>query len=600
MLGTPSAMLVLECLLFGLRFDISTVLLFNAPIILLLLIPLNYRNAAVVSKISNFLFWLINAPLIFLNLADIFVFPFVLGRMTVKDLFMAHTHENFLQLLPGIFRTYWYGFLLFIVVIYGLSKIYSFTIKKHEHQSRLLQEGAFLILFAALFIIGVRGGVQKIPITAINANAMIGGNTLAPAVLNTPFSIIQSLNQPPLQQDLSITFEEAEKNYPCEHHYTSNEPMKKLNVVVIILESFSAEYIGALNNGVGFTPFLDSLAKQSLLFTNCYANGKISIEGIPSILSSLPSYNDQPVLSSVYAANRINSFASLLKPYGYTSYFFHGGFNGTMNFDSYAASAGYDKYFGFNEFPDHSQSNGSWGINDEPFLQFVKQKLDSTKQPFHTAVFTLSSHHPFTVPLAYKNAFPKGKHPIVQTIYYTDNALRKFFEAASKTDWYNNTVFLFCADHTGPYQQKTGWNEMRYYHIFSMLYAPGKNLNGIYNKVVQQTDFLPGILSYLNWSGDFVGFGQSPFDSTAKRVSVHYLSPFHSLIDSTSFVQYMMFQGGRIYNYRTDPDLVIERSQFNQPGDLEKQFLLRTIIRNYRYRLEQNMLTAKLKPPVNQ
>ena len=163
-------------------------------------------------------------------------------------------------------------------------------------------------------------------------------------------------------------------------------PMHKKNVFVIILESFSSEHIGALTHQIGnkntdFTPFLDSLAEKSLVFEG-FANGKRSIEGIPAILASLPTWMTEDFITSQYSSNKFNSLASILKAEGYNTSFFHGGKNGTMGFDAFSKSAGFEFYYGKNEYPDQSDFDGSWGISDEPYLQYIAKTLNTTPEPF--------------------------------------------------------------------------------------------------------------------------------------------------------------------------------------------------------------------------
>jgi phosphoglycerol transferase MdoB-like AlkP superfamily enzyme len=137
----------------------------------------------------------------------------------------------------------------------------------------------------------------------------------------------------------------------------------------------------------------------------------------------------------------------LLKCKGYGSAFFHGGINSSMGFSAFAAQAGFDKYYGKDEYNNDRDYDGIWGIWDEEFLQFFAEKLNDMPQPFCTAVFTLSSHHPFKLPQRHESRFPEGSDPLTKCISYTDYALRRFFETAQTQSWYANTLFVITADH---------------------------------------------------------------------------------------------------------------------------------------------------------
>ena len=188
--------------------------------------------------------------------------------------------------------------------------------------------------------------------------------------------------------------------------------------------------------------------KESLVFTNAFANAKSSMEGIPAILASIPSWMDDPFIYSFYSGNQITSLASLLKPKGYTSSFFHGGKNGTMGFDSFCKLAGIENYYGRTEYGEERDFDGNWGIWDEPLMQFAVRKMSESQKPFVSSIFTLNTHHPFTIPEKYRKQFKQGGHPLMTTIRYTDHAMKRFFEEAAKTDWYKNTIFVITADHT--------------------------------------------------------------------------------------------------------------------------------------------------------
>ena len=197
----------------------------------------------------------------------------------------------------------------------------------------------------------------------------------------------------------------------------------------------------------GYTPFLDSLMGHSKSFTYAIANGRKSIDGLPSVISSIPSLG-VPYFLSPYSGNRINSLASLLGAEGYHTSFFHGAPNGSMGFNAFMNLAGVDHYYGMDEYGNADDFDGLWGIWDEPFLQFYADKLNTFPEPFMSSFFSVSSHHPFEIPDEYEDRFEGGPLPIHRCIQYTDFALKRFFEKASTMPWYKNTLFVITADHT--------------------------------------------------------------------------------------------------------------------------------------------------------
>jgi phosphoglycerol transferase MdoB-like AlkP superfamily enzyme len=143
------------------------------------------------------------------------------------------------------------------------------------------------------------------------------------------------------------------------------------------MESLSSEHIGAFNRQVegyqGYTPFLDSLIDHSIAF-NGFANAKQSIEGLPAIIASIPALMDRPFITSAFAGNSFDALAALLEKKGYETSFFHGGTNGTMDFDRFARASGFKRYYGRNEYDNDMDFDGRWGIFDEPFFQFFAKK----------------------------------------------------------------------------------------------------------------------------------------------------------------------------------------------------------------------------------
>jgi len=265
-----------------------------------------------------------------------------------------------------------------------------------------------------------------------------------------------------------------------------------------------------------FTPFLNDLSKKGLLFTNNYANARRSIEGISSILAGLPSLMADSYLNSPYFNNELRGIGTYFKKLNYETLFFHGGLPGTMFFDQFTRKAGFDKYFSSADHPNPQDTDGFWGIFDEPYLQFALTEMDKVQKPFITGIFTLSSHHPYTLPEKYKTTLPEGKIPILKTMAYTDNALRLFFEEASKKPWYKNTLFIITGDHTSlPYTEEFN-NTLGRFRVPLIFFHPGISEwpKVSTKKLTQHVDILPTLLDMfrIEDSGKSL-FGKSVFNS---------------------------------------------------------------------------------------
>ena len=370
------------------------------------------------------------------------------------------------------------------------------------------------------------------------------------------------------------------------------------NVIIIILESFSSEHSAYLNphpdNNLnkGYTPFFDSLMKNSLVFRG-FANGEKSIDAIPAIISGIPSLMSSPYILSPYVSNDIYSIAGLLKDKGYSTAFYHGGSNGTMSFEAFTKIAGFDKYVGRNEYANEEDFDGKWGIFDEEFLQFAAESLNQTREPFFTTIFTLSSHHPYTIPGKYNEKFPKGKLTIHESIGYTDYSLKLFFDAISKMPWFDNTLFVLTADHTYQAYFPFYKTSVGRYSIPMVFYHPGENWKSQTEQVAQQTDIMPSVLDYLNYEESYLAFGKSVFDSTAQRFAISYLSGVYQLIKDNYILKFDGEMGVALYDYKNDSLLKHNLIKSEDSVRIEMNKLSKAIIQQFNRRVIFNELTVK-------
>jgi len=369
-------------------------------------------------------------------------------------------------------------------------------------------------------------------------------------------------------------------------------------VVIFILESWGKESVGAYNkdldNGTyqGFTPFLDSLMAVSKVYWNSFASGRKSIDAIPSLLAGIPNGQD-PFILTPYASDSLHGLPKILRDEGYNTSFFHGAPNGSMGFKALVNLLGVEHYYGKDEYNNDADFDGIWGIWDEPFFQFFEKTINTFKQPFFSTIFSVSSHHPFKLPEQYKGKFRKGPLPVMECISYTDMALRKFFEKASQTDWFKNTVFVISADHaTVSYhpEYKNEWGDVA---IPIVLYSPGdSSFHGLDSGIIQQTDIIPSLLSYMNYDKPFLAFGENVFNKNRINFSVSYTGGYRWIEDD-----YLLFFDGiktrSLYNYKKDR-LFKENLVDKNPEIVAKlERNLKAFIQQYNNRLIRNQLTVQ-------
>ncbi len=594
---------VADIMFYGTRFDLSGFIMINSPFIILIALPLPFKNFNWYRWFAGFVFYLGNFIGLAVNFIDVIYFRFTQKRMTADIFTYAEQEGGFLNLLPQFVHDFWY---MFLITFFCFAGLVCFS-RKLKFKKRKRRQGIFafyglqsvgFIVTAFLMIIGIRGGFQLKPINIITAGQYTKAQNIS-LLLNTPFTIIKTVDQQALQPVKYFEVDELDRIFNPVNFYGTERndsiPFNK-NVVLIIMESLSCEHIGAFNKHIpgyeGFTPFLDSLMGHSIVF-NGFANGKQSIEAVPAVVAGLPTLMNRPYIISAYAGNKINSLANLLGHQGYSTAFYHGGTNGTMDFDGFASMAGYDNYFGRTEYNNETDFDGNWGIFDEPFFQYIARNLDESGQPFFATLFSLSAHHPYTIPEQYKGKFRKGKLKIQEAVMYSDFALKMFFETASGMDWFNNTLFIITADHTSEPDLDEYKTRLGVYRIPVIFYSPKGNLNQPENIAVSQVDIMPTILYLLNYQHPFIAFGTNVFDGSEKHFAVNFLNGIYQIIDDEFVLQFDGNKSIALYSYPDDK--LLENNLINEYPEKVKNLerILKAYIQQYNNRLIENRLTAK-------
>ena len=547
-----------EMLCGGVRFDLTAVLYLSSLYIIGMLLPLpaKWRENAVYQRVLAGLFIIPNAIGLIVNTIDIVYIRFTDRRTTCTFFQEFANDDNLLRIAGQGMAEYWYVTLMGLA---ALAVLVLCTRKKFELGSRIrlvpvryyAAEAVVFVATIYMCVIGIRGGFGRYtrPITISNAMQYVNSPRETALVLNTPFSLMKSLENQQYVEPHYFTAEELPKHMTPIHE-AHKRTWWDYNVVVIILESFSKEYVGH------YTPFLDRLMEESVTFEYSFASGRKSIDAMPSILSSIPMLIE-PYIVTPYSTNKVSSIADCLKHKGYTTAFFHGAPNGSMGFQAYARSAGFDRYYGMDEYGNNEDFDGTWAIWDEPFLQYYAKTMSTMPEPFMTAVFTASSHHPFKVPKQYKDSFSKGTLPIHESIGYADHALRRFFETAEQQPWFDHTLFVITGDHTNELETPEYTNAKGLYEVPIALYDPlsgqGEHING----VISQADIMPTVLNYVGYDEAYFAFGVDMLGTDGKEhpYAVCYNAPLYQIFSNSLLVQFDGEKVVGVYDFREDPCL---------------------------------------------
>ncbi|MFA6872374.1 MAG: sulfatase-like hydrolase/transferase [Bacteroidaceae bacterium] len=601
-----------EMLLGGLVFDTSAILYTNLLYLLLMLIPFSFKEGKSYQTIAKWIFVVTNSLAVFANLADVIYFAYT-NRRTTSTVFKEFTHEsNLTKIVGDELLNHWYLTLLAIAIVTCFILFYRKADAKttQHHWSYYPMQLLILVLFAPLTVFGMRGGIGSAvrPITVSSANQYVDNPVETALVLNTPFSIYRTIGKDVFVDPKYFSDEkELEAIFTPIHPSTSQGHFRPKNVVVLIVESFGKEYIGGLNHGLeggkykGYTPFIDSLATQSLTWSYTFCNGRKSIDAMPSILSGIPMFIE-PFFLTPASLNKVGGLAETLGHKGYYSAFFHGAKNGSMGFEAFSRATGFKDYYGRTEFDEDKHYrgdldyDGTWAIWDEPFLQFFCDKMTTFKQPFVTALFTASSHHPFVIPEKYKKSFPEEGLPIHKCIRYTDHSLREFFEKAKKQPWYANTLFVLTSDHTNVSDHPEYQTSLGGFRVPLLFFSPAGDLKGCPKDVIaQQIDIMPTVLGYLGYDQPYFSFGCDLLHTPAEQTyAVNYLNGIYQYVKGRFLLQFDGVRSVGLYDHTTD--LMLSHNLLGQiavQGVMERE--LKAIIQQYMSRMLTDRISLNSK-----
>lgn len=592
-----TASYLLSLMAAGVRFDCSALVYLNSLLIVLMLLPLHVKEGKPrYDVVLRVLYVVTNGLGVVIGLYDCAYFPFTGKRTTCNVLQEFGGESDLIGIIVNEGLAYWYLLPIGLALIFLLWKGFRSGASPRPRVKvwrYYVVQTPCLAVALGLGLAGARGGFTEAvrPITMSNANQYITHSIDAGVVLNTPFCMIRSVGKKPFAEVRYMTDAEAARLFSPLHTPADTVTFRPENVVILILESFGSEA-----QQRGFMPFVDSLAHVGRSFAYSFANGRKSIDGMPSVLSSIPRLGE-PVFLSSGSLNDFSGIAGELgRRRGYSTAFFHGAQNGSMGFEAFATATGFDCYYGRTEYNadkkygGDADFDGTWAIWDEEFLQFFCDHIADLKEPFCTSVFTASSHAPFRIPERCKERFPVTTPPLYGCIRYSDNAVRRFFESARRQPWFERTIFVLTADHTSEPTLPEFTSDFGRYRVPIIIYAPGHpELTGVdTERIMSQTDIMPTVLGLLGYDRPYLGFGRDVLHSAPEEtMAVSYLpeSGYFQMVQGDWFVQYDGQKVLHAYRYKDDPVLKHDR-RGQQPAHIERRF--QSILQQYMHRMNHN------------
>ena len=558
----------------GMRFDGVVLAYANIPVILYYCLPFRFIFTKTLQKLIDTWYVFANSVLILLNMIDIVYFRYVGSRMTSEVLrVFDHLDGQLGTMASEVFADYWYMLLVMVLFVLLLIVVVKRTrlepgkgvLTSHWYFSQWIS----LLVYLVLTIIACRGGLQAKPVNRKTALQHADSQDI-PILLNTPFTIVK-VGEDLLDGELRW-YEPEEMDFSPIHFTTrANRFLKgehgyRPNLVFLVLEGVGQEMVSFYHPGRSnpVTPFLDSLLRKSLAFDG-RANGRRSFEELPSLLSGLPALTEVDLSATRRHTDTLGGLGAVLHSHGYYTALFE-----TRDVHG-RRSAGDDSF-------------------DGPFLQRCIDTFDTLQQPFAVMIRPHSTRFPYTLPKDFE--LPRESYlwsRFEKSVYYTDHALRAFFETATDRPWFDSTLFVITADHANNEHTSPEFNNIwGMYSIPLAFYMPSHVPAYHCDEIAQQIDLNVSILSALGVDDTVFSFGRNVFDSLSDPSFLAYVNLTYQYSDGKYLIQSDGEHTFGVFNVQKDWMLRKNLVSLIQCPDLSKK--LRERIQEYHNRLINHQL----------
>ena len=503
-------------------------------------------------------------------------------KLTYKVIkYFRHPGEIFNSAETGTF------FLLIVIfLLLTITGIYMynrwFVPKPGKVKAHPVGMAGFILITPVLLFGGLRGGIQQIPINQ-SESYFSDHNILNLAAVNNGFNLYISIfenlknfdNDPYTFMEPAKASELMTKIYRTKTDTTiSILKLKQPNIVLLILESWSADLIQDLGGEPGITPNFRELEKNGILFDQLYASGSRSEQGMASIFSGFPAH---PVSSITVQPDKVVSLPSLVKDLhgtGYATAFYFGGQLIYGNIKSYMIFNGFGKIMEGQDFP-KNLPQGKLGIHDGYTLNYMVNDIDAMKTPFFASLFTLSTHSPWDQPYERPLKWGDNENNYINAAYYTDHCLGEFFQNARKKAWFDSTLFIIVADHS--HNSYRNWHpQSKEYHKIPMLFYGNvikDEFKGTrWSRIGNQHDIAATLLHQLNLPSEKFRYSKNLFNPYTPEFA------YYTTEDGVGWIRpngyFTMEKTNDFYYWWTDPNLADSIKQ-------EGKAFLQTVFNDY-------------------
>ena len=537
LINSSSAYDIIYSFWLGFKFDSVVLSVIILPLFLLSLLPFINFSKKIWRRLLFIILILIFLIIFFVCTADLGYIDHFGSRMNYWAVdYAGHLGLFFYSLY--VCGDFWLLILVWLLISATFLLALKFVIKKTismDKKNNFRSVTVFYILAPILLMVGIRGGFGKHNLTW--SDAFFGKNYFVDQMsLNSIYSIAFNVADDYINRSarfrgnsrrykfyndndafqttrklLAIKNKASEDNYSLTYQTNRNRNFEfSPNIVIVIMESWTAERVGILGSKLGLTPEFDSLSSRGILFTNFYANGIRTNRGIPAVLCSFPSIPGHSIMKRELKAYPFRSLAQILDENDYTSVFTYGGDIEFDNIGNFLKKVGYDKFFDLNDF-DKKDYLGDWGVADHIMFARMVQEIRKFPRPFNLSIMTISNHEPYMIPddrfKVYDDSVPDSDK--LNVFYYSDWAIGKFVSDLKQYPVFDSTIFIFTADHC-PHQSAEYPLDPRNFRIPLLIYSP--HLIGekpvIIEKTGSQVDIIPTLIGMLGLETNMYCWGR--------------------------------------------------------------------------------------------
>jgi phosphoglycerol transferase MdoB-like AlkP superfamily enzyme len=455
-----------------------------------------------------------------------------------------------------------------IVTLFAIFIFNRYVLKPKVIDKSYIASLIHILLLPICFIWGIRGGLQPIPVhisDAYYSKSYFLNLVSVNSQWNLMSSIVKNFRYKNKNPFIFYADSEATSIVKYLHSVKKDTTIKVLsidrpNIVIVLLESWSADVIKCLGGYDSITPQFNKLADEGILFTQVYGSGSLSDEGISAVLSGQPSLPRVIIVNQPDKYPKLPSLPNDLKKAGYYNYFLFGGQLNYGNIKSYIYTINFDEVYEEKDLP-KNLPRGRLGVHDGFSLDYFANSLKSLTQPFFAMIFTLSSHSPYDEPTNTKFFWGGDAQKYINAMYYTDSCLGAFINKVKKENFYKNTLFIFVADHS--HDSPKNWHpySKEYRHIPMLWYGEPilKEYRGLkVNKFSTQVDLAATLLKQLNINSGHYLWSKDLFNPYSNTFAYYAYEDGFGWVTENNYFAYLKSENRLLfYNFSSANDSII-------------------------------------------